>query len=136
MTIFSWTFSSLQCLSLVTYFIVTYTVTESRAKGFKAKQKADNNSNQKATDGLINFETVKYFNAEEHEEQRFEVALSAYKKESIKVTNSLVGLNISQTTVICVGLALTMCLANYYVDLGAEDGLSIGGFVLFIQYNM
>ena len=64
------------------------------------------------------------------------MALSAYKKESIKVTNSLVGLNISQTTVICVGLALTMCLANYYVDLGAEDGLSIGGFVLFIQYNM
>lgn len=34
-----------------------------------------------------------------------------------------------------VGLTLTMCLANYYVGLGPPDGLSIGGFFLFIQYN-
>jgi hypothetical protein len=51
------------------------------------------------------------------------------------VSNSLVGLNISQTTVICVGLAMTMSLANYYVGIGPEEGLSVGGFVLFIQYN-
>lgn len=53
--------------SLITYFVVTYVVTESRAKGFKSKMLADTNYNQKATDGLINFETVKYFNAESHE---------------------------------------------------------------------
>ena len=34
-----------------------------------------------------------------------------------------------------VGLTLTMCLANYYVGLGPADGLSVGGFFLFIQYN-
>lgn len=45
------------------------------------------------------------------------------------------GLNITQTTVICVGLGMTMSLANYYVGLGPEEGLSVGGFVLFLQYN-
>jgi ABC-type transport system involved in Fe-S cluster assembly fused permease/ATPase subunit len=33
----------------------------------------------------LNFETVKYFNAEEHEEDRFEKALVEYKMISIKV---------------------------------------------------
>jgi len=39
--IFNWTFTALQIFSLLVYFTVTYTVTESRAKGFKAKQQAD-----------------------------------------------------------------------------------------------
>lgn len=36
-TIFNWQFTALQLFSLFTYFAVTYTVTEARAKGFKAK---------------------------------------------------------------------------------------------------
>jgi ABC-type transport system involved in Fe-S cluster assembly fused permease/ATPase subunit len=40
---------------------------------------ADQSYNQKATDSLLNFETVKYFNAEKHEEDRFDKALSFYK---------------------------------------------------------
>ncbi len=40
---------------------------------------ADQKYNQKATDSLLNFETVKYFNAETHEEARFEKALIQYK---------------------------------------------------------
>lgn len=58
-----------------------------------------------------------------------------FKSESIKVTHSLVGLNISQTTVICVGLAMTMSLANYYLYIGTKDAISVGAFVLFVQYN-
>ena len=56
---------------------------------------ADKDYNQKATDGLLNFETVKYFNAEEHEGDRFEKALTHYKKVSIKLSLSLTGLNIT-----------------------------------------
>jgi ABC-type transport system involved in Fe-S cluster assembly fused permease/ATPase subunit len=43
-------------------------LTETRKKSFKAANVADNNYNNKATDALLNFETVKYFNAEKHEE--------------------------------------------------------------------
>jgi len=47
---------------------ITYIITEWRASKFKSMMKADQNYNQKATDSLLNFETVKYFNAEKHEE--------------------------------------------------------------------
>jgi len=43
----------------------------------------------------LNFETVKYFNAEKHEEDRFLKALAAYKTENITVAKSLVVLNIT-----------------------------------------
>ena len=55
----------------------------------------DTESTQKATDSLLNFETVKYFNAESHEENRFLKALGEYKKENVKVAYTLAVLNIS-----------------------------------------
>jgi len=81
----------------------------------------------------LNFETVKYFNAEKHEEQRFEVALAAYKKQNIIVANSLVTLNIIQAFIIALGLSSTLLLANYYISM---DKLTIGGFVMFNSYNL
>lgn len=53
------------------YITVTFVVTEWRAKYFKAMTQADAAYVQKATDSLLNFETVKYFNAEDHEQKRF-----------------------------------------------------------------
>ena len=121
-----------QFFSLVIYVAVTYVLTERRAKGFKAKQTADNNYNTKATDSLLNFETVKYFNAEKHEEDRFETALHAYKMESIKVAKSLVGLNNSQSLVINLGLGVTLSLAYYFF---LSDIFNVGDFVMFVNYN-
>ena len=79
-SLFSWEFLVLQIVAIFIYVFLTYRITEWRASKFKAMAMADQNYNQKATDSLLNFETVKYFNAEIHEENRFEVALCAYKK--------------------------------------------------------
>jgi len=125
-------FSVAQFCALTIYVAVTYVLTERRAKGFKAKQQADNNYNTKATDSLLNFETVKYFNAEKHEEDRFEKALHAYKMESIKVAKSLVGLNNSQSLVINCGLLVTLALAYYFF---LQDIFNVGDFVMFVNYN-
>jgi ABC-type transport system involved in Fe-S cluster assembly fused permease/ATPase subunit len=89
---------------------------------------ADQAYNQKATDSLLNFETVKYFNAEAHEEQRFEVALSAYKEQNIIVQRSLVALNITQAFIISLALAAILVLAYFFVLNGT---MTIGGFVMF-----
>ena len=94
-TLFSWEFCVMQLLAIVVYILATYLLTERRAKMFKAMTLADQNYNQKATDSLLNFETVKYFNAEQHEEDRFEKALVAYKAENVKVSKSLVSLNVA-----------------------------------------
>ncbi len=61
--------------SVAIYITVTVVITEWRAKYFKSMAMKDSEYNQKATDSLLNFETVKYFNAEEHEEKRFITAL-------------------------------------------------------------
>jgi ATP-binding cassette subfamily B protein len=76
---------------------------------------------------------VKYFNAEEHEEDRFEKALVEYKAKSIEVAQGLVSLNIGQTTVICIGLGCTLALAQWFID---SKKLTVGGFVMFNSYNM
>lgn len=83
------------CGSVVIYVWATVVLTEWRAKYFKSLANKDAEYSQKATDALLNFETVKYFNAEKHEEERFMNALSAYKKENITVARSLVILNIT-----------------------------------------
>jgi ATP-binding cassette, subfamily B, heavy metal transporter len=81
----------------------------------------------------LNFETVKYFNAEKHEEERFEKALTIYKEKNISVAKSLVSLNISQSFIICVGLGSTLALANYFLINGE---LTVGGFVMFNSFNI
>jgi ABC-type transport system involved in Fe-S cluster assembly fused permease/ATPase subunit len=67
------------------YLTVTIVVTEWRAKYFKRMAKADAQYTQRATDSLLNFETVKYFNAEDHEQQRFAKSLAVYKDENVRV---------------------------------------------------
>ena len=108
-------------------------MTERRAASFGKMTKADQSYNQKATDSLLNFETVKYFNAEKHEEHRFEKSLAEYKRQNILVGLGLISLNISQAICIAGGLAATLSLANYFVS---ENLFSIGDFVMFNQYNI
>jgi len=95
--------------------------------------KADQNYNSKATDSLLNFETVKYFNAELHEEHRFNKALQFYQAKSIALATSLATLKISKDSVIACSLGLSLALAYYWFSLGR---LSIGGFVMFNSYNL
>lgn len=72
----------------------------------------DNEYVQKATDSLINFETVKYFNAENHEETRYFEALAKYRVQNIVVTKSLAVLNMSQVMCVCLGLFFNMFYAS------------------------
>ena len=68
-------------VAITLYIFVTWYMTERRSESFRALIIADGNYNKKATDSLLNFETVKYFNAEHHEELRFEKALQEFKQE-------------------------------------------------------
>lgn len=106
-------------------------MTEWRAKYFKSLATKDTEYNQKATDSLLNFETVKYFNAEKHEEERFLNALGEYKKENITVAKSLVVLNITQSGIIALGL-LTALLIAYHKIIGGT--FKVGDFVMINTY--
>ena len=80
---------------------------------------------QRATDSLLNFETVKYFNAEDHEQARFQVSLAAYKKANVVVAQTLVSLNMSQAVVLSGGLVTTLLLAYRNIQ---EGGMGVSGW--------
>ncbi len=72
------------CLFLYLYF--TYKVTEWRVLIRKKMNEYDSESNQKAIDGLLNYETVKYFSAVEYEIQRFDNSRQKYQKAAVKTS--------------------------------------------------
>jgi len=82
---------------------------------------------------LLNFETVKYFNAESHEEQRFEEALSSYKEISIFVAKTMVWVNVAQSFIITLGIGTMLTVAYYFFT---EGKLTVGEFVMFNAYNL
>ena len=93
----------------------------------------DQEYNQKATDSLLNFETVKYFNAEDHERQRFNKALNLYRISNVRTQRGLVVLNVSQAFIVALGLLGNLMLANYMMETGT---ILLGDFIMINQYIM
>jgi len=91
----------------------------------------DTDANQKAIDSLLNFETVKYFGAEEREALRYDESMRGYEAAALKTSYSLAFLNFGQTLLITGGLITVMILAAMAVQRGE---LSVGDFVMANAY--
>ena len=88
---------------------------------------ADDAFNQQAVDSLLNFETVLYFNAQDHISAQYDTSLKAVADANIDSQLSLSLLNILQNAVISVGVALAMGIAGHEVKKGK---MTVGDFVL------
>jgi ATP-binding cassette subfamily B protein len=87
----------------------------------------DSQASSEAVDGLINYETVKYFNNEAYELNRYDSTLSKWEDAAVKSTSSMAMLNFGQGAIIAVGVTLVMIFAAQ----GVVDGeMSIGDLVL------
>jgi ABC-type transport system involved in Fe-S cluster assembly fused permease/ATPase subunit len=114
------------------YIVWTIIVTLQRKKFRKAVVRSDNEWHDRATDSLINFETVKYFTAEEYERQRFGDSITKYQEGTVNVQASLSFLNITQKLILQICLALALSLATIgirqridcCVEHGCESGVS------------
>ena len=113
------------------YVWFTFAVTEWRVKLRREMNDQDTDANQKAIDSLLNFETVKYFGAEDREAQRYDVAMKAYEAAALKTSYSLAFLNFGQSLFITTGLVGVMVLAAVGVNQGA---LTVGDFVMVNAY--
>jgi ABC-type transport system involved in Fe-S cluster assembly fused permease/ATPase subunit len=82
---------------VVAYIWFTRVVTDWRAKLREDMNTMDTGAAAKAVDSLLNYETVKYFNAEERETARYAGAARAYADAAVKSENSLAWLNIGQS---------------------------------------
>jgi ATP-binding cassette subfamily B protein len=120
-------FAGITLVALVSYIAYTVTVTEWRTHFRRAMNEQDSKANTRAVDALINYETVKYFNNERFEEQRYDENLQRLEKASVKSQTSLSVLNLGQSLIIAVAVTLLVWRAT----LGVVNGsLSLGDLVL------
>ena len=118
-------------ITIALYIWFTFKVTEWRVKIRREMNNQDTDANQKAIDSLLNFETVKYFNAEAREARRYDSAMEKYETAALKTAYSLSFLNFGQAAIITAGLVIVMVLAA----IGVEQGhLSVGDFVMVNAY--
>lgn len=129
--LFDFWFAFVTFVAVAGYIAFTLVVTESRLKHRREMNERDNDANTKAVDSLLNFETVKYFGAEEHEARRYDVSLQGYEKAAVKAKMSLAFLNIGQAVIIAAGLTLIMVMAADGVQSGA---MTVGDFVMVNTY--
>uniref|UniRef100_A0A0K0CWK2 Iron-sulfur clusters transporter ABCB7, mitochondrial n=1 Tax=Angiostrongylus cantonensis TaxID=6313 RepID=A0A0K0CWK2_ANGCA len=98
-----------------------------RTKFRHEMNQADNDAGNKAVDSLINYETVKFFNNEKFEADRYDHFLKKFENASLKTTSSLAFLNFTQNAIFSAGLIGVMYLAANKIALGEA---TIGDLVL------
>src|SRR3954465_2100270 len=84
-------------------------------------------ANTKAIDSLLNYETVKYFVAEEREASRYDRTMARYEDASVKAYTSLAVLNAGQAAIFTVGLGAAMVLCVFGIRAGTN---TVGDFVM------
>ncbi|DBA04943.1 TPA: hypothetical protein N0F65_006945 [Lagenidium giganteum] len=121
-------------LSLVVYAFLTIKITLWRKKFRQASTKHDNEYHDKATDALINYETIKYFSNERYEVDTYTKIIEKYQQYSISVQASLSLLNGSQSFIIQVTVLLTLALAAPHVVNDTGRQIDVGAFVAISVY--
>jgi ATP-binding cassette subfamily B protein len=113
------------------YIAFTLMFTDWRLRFRREMNATDQEANTKAIDSLLNYETVKYFNNEGHEERRYDASLARYERAYSRSEVTLNMLNGGQAAIIAIGLTLVMLMAARGV---ASGQMSVGDFVLVNTY--
>jgi ABC-type transport system involved in Fe-S cluster assembly fused permease/ATPase subunit len=120
-------------VAIITFSYLYLTIRMARWRSEQRRQMTNLSREEDAVknDSLTSYETVKYFNAEDYEFERYRKAVSAFQKMEYKVTVSLNILNISQNMVFMTGLLATSLLSAYQVTIGKRK---VGDFVVLLTY--
>ena len=124
---FDWRYVAVIFVTIVAYTSYTYFATEWRIGIRRRMNESDSDANTKAIDSLLNYETVKYFSAEEREARRYDKSMERYEVASVNSYVSLAVLNAGQAAIFALGLtaAMVLCVG------GIRDGTNtIGDFVM------
>ncbi len=103
---------------VVAYIWFTFAITRWRIQFRRDMNQSDQDANTKAVDSLLNYETVKYFNNENHETRRFDKSMEKYSRASIQAQISLSVLNSGQALIMALGLGAVMALAAMGIKSG------------------
>ncbi|MEA2984176.1 MAG: ATP-binding cassette, subfamily heavy metal transporter, partial [Alphaproteobacteria bacterium] len=101
---FDWRYVAVIFATIVLYTSYTYYATEWRIGIRRKMNESDSDANTKAIDSLLNYETVKYFSAEQREAKRYDKSMERYEAASVNSYVSLAVLNAGQATIFALGL--------------------------------
>ena len=124
---FDWRYVLATMITVVIYMYYTYIATEWRIEIRRKMNDSDTEANTKAIDSLLNYETVKYFSAEEREATRYDHSMARYEQASVKTYTSLAVLNTGQAIIFTGGLTATMLMCAIGVRSGHN---TVGDFVM------
>ena len=124
---FDWRYVAVIMATVAVYMTYTYHATEWRIGIRRKMNDSDTDANIKAIDSLLNYETVKYFSAEEREAARYDRAMERYEDASVRAYTSLAVLNAGQAAIFTCGLAAVMVMCAFEIRAGSK---TVGDFVL------
>ncbi|GAB9464293.1 Atp-binding protein [Globisporangium polare] len=113
--------------TLAAYTTFTVVVTQWRDQIRRDMNRMENEAAGKVIDSLMNYETVKYFNNERHEADRYDESLKGYQQAALKTQTSLSLLNAGQNGIFSLGLTAIMYMASEGIAAGT---LTVGDLVL------
>ncbi len=117
--------------AVAVYIAFSVAVTEWRTRFVREANTMDNRSNTRAVDSLLNYETVKYFNNEAWEAERYDRDLAAWEAARMKNRLSLAALNSGQALIIAGAITVMMTMATIQVSSG---DMSMGDLVMVNAY--
>ena len=120
-------FAWITLTALVLYITYTVLVTEWRTQFRREANEFDSAAHTKAVDSLLNYETVKYFNNEQFEAQRYDESLERLRRARLKSQTTLSMLNTGQQLIIATGLVAMLWRATQGV---AEGRMTLGDLVM------
>src|SRR5580658_2425621 len=124
---FDWRYLVVILLTVALYVGFTFYATEWRIGIRRKMNDSDTDANAKAIDSLLNYETVKYFSAEEREAKRYDRSMARYEDASVKAYTSLAVLNAGQAIIFTIGLGAAMVLCAIGIERGTN---TVGDFVM------
>jgi len=126
-------FALITLVAITLYIAYTTRATEWRTRYIREANLADSTSNSRAVDSLLNYETVKYFNNESYEANRYDTELGHWEDARRKNRLTLFALNGGQALIIATAMTAMMMLASYGV---ADGSMTLGDFVLINAFMM
>jgi len=113
------------------YIYLTIKMAQWRADIRRQMVNADREEDAVKNDSMISYETVKYFNAERYEFERYRKAVKKYQYAEYRVSISLNLMNIAQNATFMTGLLVVSFIAAYQVTAGQRR---VGDFVTLLTY--
>jgi ATP-binding cassette subfamily B protein len=129
--LFDWRFAAVMLVTITVYVLLTFKMTEWRLRFRREMNEADSSANTRAVDSLLNFETVKAFNNERYEVERYDRGLRVYADAATRSRVSLAALNGAQSLVLALGITGILLLAGFGVAAGT---MTVGDFVMCNAY--